>query len=298
VVVGFVLVIALLLARGCALTSHATQPSSLGTASSLSKLLQVIDQPGVIAVETVASADWEVDRSGLINLKNPKAVALKDGLEPIQVYFHALRHPTRGLYLIDTGVENAVRDAPDRAALRGILAKFAHIDRMKVRKPLGEWLGTQPLAGVFFTHLHFDHISGVPDVPRNTPLYAGPGEAGEVNFMNLVVRRTTDRALDGQGPISEWQFPADGVIDVFGDGQLWAIQVPGHTIGSTAYVARTPEGPILFTGDTCHTRWGWENAVEPGAFTADKWANRESLFRLKALAAEHPRMQIRLGHQP
>src|SRR6185369_8595257 len=80
----------LLVARGCALTSHPTQPSTLGTSSSSARLLEVIDQPGVLTVETVASADWAVDRGGLINLKNPKAVELKDGIEPIQIYFHAL----------------------------------------------------------------------------------------------------------------------------------------------------------------------------------------------------------------
>jgi glyoxylase-like metal-dependent hydrolase (beta-lactamase superfamily II) len=294
-------VAALVIARGRALTAHATQPSQLGKASSTAELLKVIDTPGLITVETVASADWQVDRGGLINLKNPKAAGLSDGLEPIQVYFHALRHPTRGLFLIDTGVEKALRDAPDQAALRGMVAKGAHIELMKVRVPLAEWLGTQHLDGVFFTHLHVDHISGMPDVPRGTPLYAGPHEAGQVNFMNMVVRGTTDRELEGHAPISEWQFQPDarfqGVIDVFGDGQLWALYVPGHTAGSTAYVARTPTGPVLFTGDTCHTAWGWANSVEPGSFTADREQNRESLLRLKALAAEHPAMQIRLGHQ-
>jgi glyoxylase-like metal-dependent hydrolase (beta-lactamase superfamily II) len=300
-VVAALVVAGLLIARGRALTDHATQPSALGTPSSTAELLKVIDTPGLITVETVASADWQIDRGGLINLKNPKANALTDGLEPIQVYFHALHHPTRGLFLIDTGVEKALRDAPAEAALRGMVAKGAHLERMKVQKPLGEWLGTQHLDGVFFTHLHIDHISGVPDVPRGTPLYAGPHEATQVNFMNMVVRGTTDRELDGQAPLSEWQFPPDarfqGVIDVFGDGQLWALYVPGHTAGSTAYVARTPNGPILFTGDTCHTAWGWLNSVEPGSFTADRAANRDSLLRLKALAAEHPAMQIRLGHQ-
>jgi N-acyl homoserine lactone hydrolase len=299
-ILALVVVAALVVVRGCALTSHPTQPSALGTASSSARLLEILDKPGLITVETVASADWQVDRSGLINLKNPKAAGLKDGLEPIQVFFHALRHPTRGLFIIDTGVEKALRDAPEKAAVRGLLAKAAHLERMKVNMPLGEWL-REPLQGVFFTHLHIDHITGMRDVPANTPLYAGPHEAGQVSFLNMFVRRTTDRELEGHAPLSEWQFQPDarfqGVIDVFGDEQLWALYVPGHTAGSTAYVARTPSGPILFTGDTCHTRWGWANRVEPGSFTGDREQNRDSLLRLEALAAEHPAMQIRLGHQ-
>ena len=89
----------------------------------------------------------------------------------------------------------------------------------------------------------------------------------------------------------------DGVIDVFGDGSLWALYVPGHTPGSTAFLARTPNGPVLMTGDTCHTRWGWEHDVEPGSFTADHEANARNLARLRRLAAEHPTIDVRLGHQ-
>jgi glyoxylase-like metal-dependent hydrolase (beta-lactamase superfamily II) len=87
------------------------------------------------------------------------------------------------------------------------------------------------------------------------------------------------------------------VLDVFGDGSLWALWTPGHTPGSTAYLARTTTGPVLFTGDTCHTAWGWHNQVEPGSFTADHARNAESLGRLEALVREHPQIDVRLGHQ-
>jgi glyoxylase-like metal-dependent hydrolase (beta-lactamase superfamily II) len=103
--------------------------------------------------------------------------------------------------------------------------------------------------------------------------------------------------------VSEWQFQPDadgrfaGVIDVFGDGSLWALLAPGHTPGSTAYLARTVNGPVLLTGDVCHTAWGWQHDVPPGSFTSDRAANVESLARLKKLVAEHPKIEVRLGHQ-
>ncbi len=62
-------------------------------------------------------------------------------------------------------------------------------------------------------------------------------------------------------------------------------------------MARTAKGAVLFTGDTSHTRWGWQNEVEPGGFTSDHEANLKSLIRLKRLATEHPTMEVRLGHQ-
>lgn len=286
-------------------TSHAVEPAVVGVARSTADLEAVVDEPGPVTVETVAGADWEVDRSGLINLDNPKAAALSDGAEPIQIFFHALRHPTHGLYIIDTGVERALRDDPEHAAIRGPVASFMHVEKMHVRTDTATWLAQQPqpLAGVFLTHLHLDHVSGIPDVPKGTPIYAGPGETSERRVLNLVVQPIIDRALEGQAPIREWQFAPDpsgnfeGVLDVFGDGSVWALFVPGHTAGSTAYLARTPDGPVLFLGDACHTAWGWEHGVEPGTFSADKPKSAESLARLRAFVDKHPQIRVQPGHQ-
>lgn len=266
----------------------------------------VLDTPGPVTVETIASADWVVDRSGLINLENAKAKAagLQEGDEPIQVFFHVLRHPRYGTFIVDTGVEKALRDNPADSAFRGLVASFMHLEKLKVNVPLAEWVATEKqLSGVFLTHLHLDHITGMPDVPPGTPIYAGPGEANARAFTNLLVQAVTNRAFDAQDPISEWPAAADpdgrfaGVIDILGDGSVWALHMPGHTPGSMAYVARTPSGPVLFAGDTCHTAWGWQNGVEPGWFTTDHDENARSLEQLRQLAAEHPGMVVRLGHQ-
>jgi N-acyl homoserine lactone hydrolase len=292
---------------GCAASTHATQPSSLGAARRSADLLAVIDQPGPIEVESVVSTEWAITRAGLINLDAPKAKAagLTDGDEPIQVFFHVVRHPRVGTFIIDTGVERALRDAPEKAALRGFIAGQMDVEKMVFQKPLGDWIAAQrePLRGVFFTHLHIDHVTGAPDLPKQTPLYAGPGETTPRAFLNMFTQGTIDRALDGLPPVSEWSYRADpdgrfaGVVDVFGDSSFWALWTPGHTPGSTAYLARTASGPVLFTGDTSHTRWGWENDVEPGTFTADHAQNAESLERLRRLVKEHPVIDVRLGHQ-
>ena len=296
-----------LLTSACALTTHAVQPGTLGVPRSTAELLAVVDQPGTVTVETVASCDWEVDRSGLINLDNPVAreAHLVDGPEPIQVFFHVLRHPTRGTFLVDTGVERALRDHPDQAAIRGIVASFMKLEKMKFNAPLGDWLAAHPekVEGIFLTHLHLDHVSGLPDAPLDTPLYAGPGEAREHSWVNAILAPNIDRALAGRPALQEWPYTPDasgrfrGVIDVFGDGSVWALWVPGHTAGSTAYLVRTPTGPVLLTGDASHTRWGWEHDVEPGSFSADRPASVTSLAHLKQLVADHPSIEVRFGHQ-
>jgi N-acyl homoserine lactone hydrolase len=302
------LVIAVMsVAAGCASTSHGAEPSTLGVSRRSADLLAVIDQPGPLEVETVVSTEWAITRAGLVNLDSPKAKAagLTDTLEPIEVFFHVIRHPRYGTFLIDTGVEKKLRDAPGRAAISGLIASFMGVDKMTFEHPLGDWLAQHPgpISGVFFTHLHLDHVAGAPDLPKRTPLFGGPGETTASSPLFFATQGTIDDALHALPAVAEWNFTPDpdgrfaGVVDVFGDGSFWALWTPGHTPGSTAYVARTKTGPVLYTGDTSHTRWGWENDVEPGSFTADHAKNRESLARLRRLAKEHPRMIVRLGHQ-
>ncbi len=301
-------VLALAAAPACAPTSHPSRPSELGVARRAADLLAVIDAPGPVELETVVSAEWAVELGGLLNLEHPRARAAGrvNGEEPIHVYFHALRHPTRGLFVVDTGVERAMRDRPDEAAFRGVVASRMHMEKMKVRAALGDWLAArgEPLRGVLLTHLHPDHLTGLADAPAGTPVYVGPGDVSERGLLQIVLRPNVDRALAGKPPLGVWPFAPDpkdafeAVLDVFGDGTVWALWVPGHTPGSTAYLVRTPRGPVLLAGDACHTRWGWENDVEPGTFSSDRPRSAASLARLRRLAADHPALSVRLGHQP
>ena len=292
---------------GCLPTSHSVAPTPLGVAGRTSSIEAVLAQPGPITVETVIGADWAVGRDGMINLAHPKAVAahLDDGLEPIYIAFHALRHPTRGVYLVDTGVERALRDDPRHPAVRGVVASVLHTERMTFRIDTRTWIEREPTppAGVFLTHLHVDHVSGLRDVPAGTPVYVGKGETTARTLENLFVAPIVDDALVGKATLQEWQFAPDpdgafeGVVDIFGDGTVCAISVPGHTPGSTAFLARTAHGPVLLVGDACHTAWGWDHGVEPGTFSVNKPKSRESLERLQRFVAKHPEIEVRLGHQ-
>ena len=122
-------------------------------------------------------------------------------------------------------------------------------------------------------------------------------------LLNAFSQGTTDRLLENAAPLLEWGYGADAggrfdaVIDVFRDGSVWALHVPGHTPGSTAFVVRTADGPKLLVGDACHTRWGWENGVEPGSFSLDGPKAAESLANLRRLKEEVPLLEVHLGHQ-
>jgi N-acyl homoserine lactone hydrolase len=300
----------LAICQACNLSDHPVIQSSLGRPSSLAEMEKVIDEPGPIEVETINSADWTVPLEGLVNLKSAAAQAahLIDRPEPIHVFAHILRHPTFGSFLVDTGVSRQLLDDLAGHGVSWLIRVFMPLDKMTVRDGTAQILARIPghIQGVFFTHLHVDHISGMPDIPGDVPLYVGRGESTQTSLQNAFVRGTTTRLLAGKADLQEWPFRLDeghkglmigDVVDIFGDGSAFAISSPGHTPGSTAYVLRTPTGPVLLTGDTSHTRWGWEHGVEPGSYTADQPTNLKSLELLKDLVRRHPSVDVRPGHQ-
>lgn len=297
----------ILLLQGCSITHHALGGPALGKTSSSAEMERLIDQTGPIQLETINSADWSVPLAGLVNLKNPTAIeaGLKDKEEPIHVYTHSLKHPRRGNYLVDTGVSQKLVDDPANQGVSWIVSKAMHLEKIKIQKSTAAILRDihEKLDGVFFTHLHLDHISGMPDIPNDVPLYIGASESTEKNWLNVFVNGSSNALLENKQPLQEWHFQPDpqnrfdGIIDIFEDGSVFAISVAGHTPGSTAFLVRTTQGPVLLTGDTCITRWGWDHTVEPGHFTTDHQRNRTSLIKLKELVERHPKIQVRLGHQ-
>lgn len=296
-----------LAALGCVASHHPAVPGELGRAASSDAMLAVARDPGPVVLEKVVAADWLVIRSGLINLDHPKAQAagLEDGDEPIEIYFFVLRHPRFGTFIVDSGVESAYRDEAGSPRISWLMKTAMRTDTLEVRVTTAEWLAQQSeaLAGVFITHIHLDHVMGLPDVPAETPIYVGPGEPGARQFLNAFTAGSIDGQFEGKGPLREWPFSEDadgrfdGVLDVFGDGSVWALHVPGHTPGSTAFLVRTPDGPHLLIGDATHTRFGWENGVEPGSFSHDPPRSAESLAKLKQLAAEIEGVRVHPGHQ-
>lgn len=289
----------------CAASSHDVRPADLGRPSSTSALRAAAAAPGPVTLTRIVAADWAVDRSGLINLDHPKAEAagLEGGDEPIQIYAYAIEHPQHGRFLVDTGVAAAFRD-PDTAPVSGMVASAMNFEKLHIHTDTAGWLAAHgPIDGVFLTHIHLDHIMGLPDVPDTVPVYTGPGETSVSAFLNMFTQGTTDDLI-GDAELREWRFTADpdgaldGVVDIFGDGSVFALHAPGHTPGSTAYLVRTPDGPALLVGDACHTDWGWAHSVEPGTFNADGEGAARSLSRLQKLAAQIPDLTIHLGHQP
>ena len=138
---------------------------------------------------------------------------------------------------------------------------------------------------------------GLSDLSSDIPVYIGRGDASSSAVTHIATQGTTNRLLENVEYLQEWQFTEQGIIDVFGDGSLWAIHSPGHTPGTTAYLAITTDGPQLLVGDVTHTRWGWDNGVEPGSYSKDTKLNARSLKKLKNLVENHPTITAHPGHQ-
>lgn len=291
----------------CTASTHATRSGDLGRSSTLERMEAVASVPGPVAFERVVAADWVVPLSGLLNLDDPraKAAGLEDRSEPIEIYLYVLQHPRAGDFIVDSGVAAAFAEPGADTGASALVEMAMQLDQLDVHLTTKAWLATRPrpLAGVFLTHIHLDHVMGLPDVPADVPVYAGPGETDDSAFLNLFTRGTIDRMLEGAGPIREWPFEAASdaaglkVVDVLGDESIWAIHAPGHTPGTTAYLVRATDGPRLLVGDVSHTRWGWENGVEPGSFTADHSMNAASLAWLRSFVERHPSIEVHIGHQ-
>lgn len=291
----FIAMITLML-NACAATSHPAQLVEVGLSSRLEQIKPSLEKKGPIHFQKVVAAQWVADRSGLINLDDPKAKAagIKAGEEAIQIYFYVLDHPQFGRYLIDTGIEATTR-------VNGMVAKFMNVDRLKIEHSTRAWVAQNPglIKGVFLTHMHIDHILGVPDVPITAPIFIGPDESTHKRFAHMFSRGTADELFEGDHTLSEMSFPNEqpGVLDFFGDRSLFIISVPGHTAGSLAFVINSSDGPQLVVGDSAHTRWGWENTVAPGDYSEDIPGNQKSLELLKNLAASIPGVHVHPGHQ-
>ena len=305
---GRVLVVWLLLVLGaCSATSHPTVVTKLGVAGTLEELVASASKPGPIVLRKRLAARWEVDRAGLINLNHPTAqrAGIGAGAEPIELYFYSVSHPSHGTYLIDSGVARGLIRDGEASDISWLVRRAMGTDTLAVELALADWLNEQsaPLQGVLLTHIHLDHILGLADLPLGTPVYIGPGETKPKGFQNLFTRGTTNRLLGHVGALQEIAFSGGpigdfaGVLDLFGDGSLWALAVPGHSPGSLAFVANTATGPHLILGDASHTRWGWTNAVEPGTFSHNQTLSRQSLAALVALAARLPGVRVHPGHQ-
>ncbi len=284
----------------CKATTHSTHDIEIGKQISIES---IPSKPVEVVFTKVKAADWKIDLAGLVNLEDKKAIdaKLENRLEPTQIYFYVIDHPTKGRYLIDSGVSKDITNDTDHSPIPWLMKKMMGFEHLKVAITTEEFVkSSKQIKGIFLTHMHLDHIMGMTDLPKNISIYVGPGEATFEHARNIGTQGVTNDLFRGHQMINQLTFEKPSgelsTIDFFEDGSLKVLWSPGHTVGSLAFVVNTKGQDQLIVGDTCHTSWGWKNSVTPGEFTIDHKSNQKSLDSLIRLS-QKLNLKVHLGHQ-
>lgn len=220
----------------------------------------------------------------------------------LPVLSHWIRHPQYGEFLIDAGFSKAFQQSND-GNYNWLMRSMASLSGIKnsLEMPLELHLNhkVSKLKGVFITHFHPDHSSGISDLPSGMAVIADRRE------YDLLAKLTNTGLFQEQ---YDWQAidfnqagslaPFERVIDVFGDGSVWAVSTPGHTQGHTSYLLNTTDGIKFIVGDASHFGYAYDNNYPPAALSEDlRQQAAASLAAIKTFSTQHPDVKLVLGHQ-
>lgn len=198
---------------------------------------------------------------------------------------YLIRHP-KGILLWDTGMTPDLIAAP--APVMGWTLKQSIPDRLK-----GLGLTPAQVTHVGISHHHADHSGGAKDFP-NAELLIGKGDWDALKAMKPDERGAAQLAhwLTGSGKAT----PVAGDKDVFGDGSVLMLGMPGHTPGHTVLLVRLASGPILLSGDQYHFRENREGRGVPG-FNWNRADTLASHDRFEAIA-RNLKARVIIQHDP
>jgi len=164
-----------------------------------------------------------------------------------------IEHP-RGLVLFDTGIATDAADDP--RAVFGELADAVDLtftpEQRVDRQVQALGYRTEDVTDVLVSHSHFDHTGGLHLFPEAN-FHIGRGDLDYAHFPKPEAAHLF-RVADLE-PTRDYAWnEVTGDFDLFGDGTVVLLRMPGHTPGNGSLLVRLPSRNVLLTGDTVHLR--------------------------------------------
>jgi N-acyl homoserine lactone hydrolase len=197
-----------------------------------------------------------------------------------------LIHHTRGWFLWDTGVDDAVAQLPNHER---VLHEWGPGSGPIWRKPI-----------TLAAQLEAIHIKP-SDIKLMAVSHSHPDHAGNIEMfpdtLMLVQRVEYEWAGSRQDTVAfSKKHPVkliDGDYDVFGDGSLVLLSTPGHTPGHQSLLVRLPKtGSLILSGDVAHFTTSFDHRYVPD----NNWSKQASLQSMDKIATiikkEHAQLWI------
>jgi glyoxylase-like metal-dependent hydrolase (beta-lactamase superfamily II) len=141
-------------------------------------------------------------------------------------------------------------------------------------------IGVRPeqVSRIGISHYHFDHTGQAADFPSAT-LMMGRADLDVLRAPGSARAKPLMHWISGGGAVEE----VSGDKDVFGDGSVVMLDLPGHTPGHHGLLVKLGGGRfVLLSGDVAHSRENLETDGVPG-FNVDRARSLASMDRFKAL---------------
>jgi N-acyl homoserine lactone hydrolase len=168
---------------------------------------------------------------------------------PVPTYL--IQH-SRGLVLFDTGIAPEAVDDPE-GTYGGLAAHLGleYTAELRVDAQL-EAIGfkADDITHVVISHSHFDHTGAITLFP-NARFYIGAQDLSYA-YWPMPAASPFFRTADIEPARGFDWHPLTGDHDLFGDGSIQILSLPGHTPGNSGVLVRLPHQNVMLTGDTVH----------------------------------------------
>ncbi|KEO81232.1 N-acyl homoserine lactonase family protein [Tumebacillus flagellatus] len=217
---------------------------------------------------------------------------------PVSAYL--IEHP-QGRVLIDTGWHVEMRDNmkkhigfPNSLAFRGTLPEGSAVHEQL------EALGLTPrdLDFVILTHLHADHVSGLPLVRQAKNILTTQAEWVAANReFGYNKKMWNGVKIDTFEPQNIPFGPYQKGLDLFGDGLLHLVFTPGHSRGQLSVLVKVEGGYVLLATDVGYSTRSWNEMILPGVVVDEKQA-RDSLQWVRDFSRRPDCLAVLANHDP